>query len=173
MNKNRCPWSGAAIGAPPKCKPGRVNRKGQRVLYCADQEATAISEIRPWRGAYVSVCRAKTSKVLHIVDLSKPIAWPNPFLDHDLRYKLDVAGILKTFAEQLSHPLARDDDEKHDYVPCQYLSDRIRGARFDGIRYLSALGREGTNVALFEPTSAEILDSSLAVVTDLNVEYEF
>ncbi len=51
------PYSGDAIGAPPpeKARPGRANPTGKVVLYCADQEETAIAEMRPARGEYVSI----------------------------------------------------------------------------------------------------------------------
>ena len=53
----REPYQGDDIGAPPteKARAGRVNVDRQRVLYCADQEPTAIAEVRPPRGFYVSV----------------------------------------------------------------------------------------------------------------------
>jgi hypothetical protein len=68
-------FEGAAIGAPPpeKAKPGRANVKGDVVLYVADQEVTAIAEVRPWRGRIVSVARVGIVRDLH-----RPLARARP-----------------------------------------------------------------------------------------------
>lgn len=71
------PFESADIGAPPpeRAKPGRANAEGEVVLYAADQEATAIAEVRPWRGLLVSVVEVRVTRNLRLVDLSKP---PHP-----------------------------------------------------------------------------------------------
>lgn len=168
----RKPWSGVDIGAPPihKCKPGRVNRMTQRVLYSTEQESTAVSEVRPSRGAIVSVCGLKVLKSLRVADLAKRIASPNPFLSRGLRHNLEVSAVLNEFSHQLASPLARSDDLE-DYLPCQYIADRIRAAGLDGIRYRSALVPAGTNVVLFDPDAAQVLQSSLVRVTEVSVTY--
>jgi RES domain-containing protein len=64
------PFKGADIGAPPpdKAKPGRANTEGDVVLYVADQETTAVGEVRPWRRSVVSVAELRTNRDLKIVD---------------------------------------------------------------------------------------------------------
>lgn len=165
-------FAGTDIGAPPAgtAKPGRANRGGQSVLYLADQEKTAIAEVRPARGLLVSVCKVKTQLDLQIVDLSAPITYPNPFTTAALRYEMEVVDLLNAFAWELSNPLQREDDPT-DYVPCQKLCESIQQANFDGIRYPSALNPAGTNVVFFNPSVAEILDSKLVEVIETNVDY--
>jgi len=55
-NEERLPWDGTEIGAPPadKASAGRANAAGQVVLYVADEEKTAVSEVRPALGFCVS-----------------------------------------------------------------------------------------------------------------------
>src|SRR5262249_46402203 len=52
------PYSGGAIGAKAaeEFQAARANRDGQRVLYCAALEHTALCEVRPSIGEWVSVC---------------------------------------------------------------------------------------------------------------------
>lgn len=165
------PYSGTDIGAPPKCEPGRVNDAHQRVLYCADQEATAISEVRPIRGECISVCSIRLTTSIKIADLAYGLVPPNPFITHNLRHELEIHDILRAFAHQLAQPLDRRDDDS-DYVPCRYLANRIRRAGLGGIRYRSAMLRNGSNVVLFDPANGDILPSKLVRVADIKVQYE-
>lgn len=58
-------YQGVDIADPPatKASAGRANRKGQVVLYCADQEETAIAEVRPARGNVVSLAGSTSSGI--------------------------------------------------------------------------------------------------------------
>ena len=61
---DRQPFQGDEVGAPPpqKAHAGRASVEGQRVLYCADQEATAVAEVRPARGHYVSIANVRLNR---------------------------------------------------------------------------------------------------------------
>ena len=39
---------------------------GKPVFYCADQEGTAVAEVRPARGEYVSVAKVSAIKELNL-----------------------------------------------------------------------------------------------------------
>ena len=166
------PHLGAAIGAPPpeSASPGRASAKGRVVLYCADQEATAVAEVRPARGEYVSVAEVCVAENLEFLDLVTEPEWPNPFTDDAVNYWVEFAGLLSAFAEQLSKPL-RSRDDPTDYIPSQKLAELIQKARVDGIRYPSAMAPSGTNVVLFDPLVVHIGTSRLVEVTETNVEY--
>ena len=165
-------FQGDEIGAPPtqKAKAGRVNIEGQRVLYCADQEATAVAEVRPPRGFYVSVASLTVNREVRILDLAKGPPGVNPFITNTLRWDVEVQSLLIAFAEEMSLPLERDDDPAH-YRPSQRLADFIRGARYDGIRYPSALQTDGTNVVFFDPAVATIGDSKLVKITESTLKF--
>lgn len=132
----RQPFNGADIGAPPseKARAGRASVDGQRVLYCADQEATAVAEVRPARGFYVCVVPVTLNREVRILDLAHGTQEINPFTTDTLRWDVEIQSLLEAFAEEMSRPLERDDDKTH-YVPCQRLADYIREAHYDGIRY--------------------------------------
>lgn len=86
------PYCGDAIGAPPseQAGPGRANSKGKVVLYCADQEETAIGEMRPARGEYVSIAEVHARKELELLDLATEPTSPNPFTDESINYEVVV-----------------------------------------------------------------------------------
>jgi len=169
----RQPYQGDEIGAPPteKAKAGRVNLDRQRVLYCADEEATAIAEVRPPRGFYVSVTSVTLNREVRILDLAQRSPEINPFITETLRWDVEIESLLNAFAKEMSLPLERDDNPAH-YRPCQRLANYIREARYDGIRYPSALHPDGTNVVFFDPGVATIGESKLVRITETTLRYE-
>lgn len=64
---------------PERAGPGRANGNGKVVLYCADQEGTAVAEVRSARGEYVSVAEVRAARELEILDLVSDPEWPNPW----------------------------------------------------------------------------------------------
>ena len=165
------PHSGAGIGAPPpeRAKAARANPEGKIVMYCADQKATAVAEIRPARGEYLSVGEVRANRELKILDLATEPESPNPFTDEAVNYEVEFAALLAAFAEELEKPL-RITDDPTDYIPSQKLTDLIERAGVDGIRYPSAMFPGGTNVVLFDAKAADIGPSRL-VVTETKVSY--
>jgi hypothetical protein len=168
------PFEGADIGAPPreKTRPGRANAEGEICLYTADQEPTAIAEVRPWRGLLVSVVDMTLARTLRLVDLSKIPPPSNPFIDEAPQYERELEDLLMTFGGELGRPLRRADDPR-DYMPCQKLVRHIReSGLYDGIRYPSAMVNGGTNVVLFNPMSAQIGPSKLIEVREMAISYD-
>lgn len=167
------PHQGLAMGAPPpkKAGPGRANAKGKVVLYCADEESTAVAEVRPARGEYVSVAEVRAIKELEILDLTTEPEWPNPFTDDAVTYRVEFAGLLAAFAEELSKPL-RSRDDPTDYIPSQKLVELIQTARVDGIRYPSAMAPSGANIVLFDPLVGYIGTSRLVEIVETKVAYQ-
>lgn len=169
------PFSGSEIGAPPpdKARPGRANAKGKIVLYCADQEGTAVAEVRPAKGEYVSVAEVSAIKELMILDLVTNPEPPNPFTateEFDVNYWAELNQLLIAFGEQLEKPL-RSRDDLTDYIPSQKLAERIENSLADGIRYPSAMEPGGTNVVLFDPSKVEIGPSRLVEIESVHIEY--
>jgi hypothetical protein len=172
-NEERLPWSRAEIGAPPseKAKAGRANTEGQRVLYVADQEKTAVSEIRPALGFYVSVADLTLRRDCRVLDLTKEMAEISPFDGESVGWHIEIRELLNRLGEEMSRPLERVDD-KTLYIPCQKLAEYIRQNRFDGIRYPSALNPGGSSVVFFDPEVAQVGGSKLVHVTEVKFEYE-
>lgn len=168
------PYRGVDIGAPPPGsvkKPGRANEVAEVVLYCADDELTTVAECRRPRGYLVSVCSLSLKREARILDLTVSLEPINPFTTDSLLYESEVRELLAAFGEEMSRPLERDDDESH-YVPSQRLVHYVRDAKYDGVRYPSALNPQGKNLVFFDPAIAEIGDSKLVRITEANLKYE-
>jgi RES domain-containing protein len=170
----RLPWTGnVECGAPPadKATAGRANSSGERVLYAADQEETAVAEVRPALGHVVTLAEFQVVADLRVVDLVSPIEDPDPFEDETVVYDVEIAGLLRSFAIALGTPLARGDDPNL-YLPSQKLCREIREAGYDGIRYPSAMKEGGSNLVLFDPARVDFMRSRLVKVTAVEVKYE-
>jgi hypothetical protein len=172
-NEERLPWSGTEIGAPPatKATAGRANAEGQVVLYVADQEKTAVSEVRPALGFYVSVGNLRLRRDCRILDLTKDLPELNPFRAESIAWHIEIRELLNRLGEEMSRPLERADDTTL-YIPCQRLADYIRQNHYDGIRYPSALNPGGSSIVFFDPAMAQVEDSRLVRVTEVRFEYE-
>ena len=170
---------------PPINSPqseGRINPLGISCLYLADSAKTAISEVRPWKGAHVSVARFKTCRDLRIVDCTKHAGgnsgrwglWMSrPVGDSDKLEKMTQeeisefvwADIDASFSQPIGHQ-----DERTSYIPTQIIAEKFRRLGFDGIKYKSSTGKEGHNIALFNVADAKITNRHLFKVS--SIEYE-
>ena len=72
----RQPWLGSDIGAPPPLNAGigRLNRAGVSMLYLASDSYTAIAEIRPHPGHYISLGGFRSVEPLRLADFNPNIA---------------------------------------------------------------------------------------------------
>jgi RES domain-containing protein len=172
-NQERLPWSGTEFGAPPvpKARAGRANAEGQVVLYVADEEKTAVSEVRPAHGFYVSVGNMTLRRDCRVLDLTKVLPELNPFEGESIGWHIEIRDLLNRLGEEMSQPLERADDLTL-YLPCQRLAEYIHQNHYEGIRYPSALNPGGSSIVFFDPEVAEIGESKLMKVTAVNFEYE-
>ena len=161
------------MGAPPAemAKRGRANPAGIAYLYVAEQEETAVAEIRPYVGAKVSIARAIPKDALKLADLTKVHCIPSPFGLTDLADRIRRNALLNILNEELARPVNPDESEV-EYVPTQYLAEVILNAGFDGIRFKSAVSPGGTNVVFFKPADLEIQsDTRLVEILSVAIEY--
>jgi RES domain-containing protein len=173
-DRGRSPWDARRLGAPPpsKAKAGRANVKGTPVFYAADNEETAISEVRPALGHIVSVGTFRLKQSHNILDLAQPITLGNPFSSTDAWEAEEMGEYLQAFGAELARPLTRDDRPTRDYKASQVLCRTIRRAGYGGVRYPSAMRQGGTNVVLFDPRAARLIDARLVEITSLSLAYE-
>lgn len=171
--RRREPHSRLDIGAPSadKARNARASKEGEVVFYAADDEATAVAEIRPAQGEFVSVGTFRTARPLRLLDLSKEPRPLNPFTEKDLGFLMGYYDLLQMLGDQMAKPLEWNDDQR-DYIPCQNLSQAIRDAGYDGIRYPSAMHPAGTNVVLFDPAVVTFETSRLVKVAEVKVSYK-
>jgi hypothetical protein len=162
--KHRCSYK------PERMKPcrnragdGRTNPRGIPCLYMATRKNTAILEVRPLIGSYVSIARFRLSRDIEIINCAKDHF---SLLDEDLRITLGKSREEKLEQNEkmvwgeinraFSQPSQRE-DESVDYVPTQILAEAFKSKGFGGIAYKSNFGENGFNVALFDLAAADII----------------
>ena len=153
-------------------KEGRTNPKGISVLYLATHEETAMSEVRPWIGSFVSCAIFKTKRPLRIVDFS---VYHN--VSHETIYDTEQdpsereKAVWMNIDQAFSEPTTLT-DEAADYVPTQILAELFKAEGYDGIAYKSAFGDNGYNTVLFDPNDAELTFCRLHQAKSIKVEFE-
>jgi len=152
-------------------REGRANSKGIPCLYVASDEKTAVSELRPWIGAYATVASLRTVRGLRLIDCrgkkkaKRVLRYARPPSQEEVNrtvwLEIDLA-----FAE----PVDRTDD-RADYAPTQVLAEMFRELGYDGIAYRSSVGG-GYNVAIFDLNAAAVVERGLVRVSRLTVKFE-
>lgn len=163
-----------------RAKEGRANPVGIPVLYIGSNLDTAISEVRPWVGAEVSVARCKILRPLRTLDLSLGHGQSSFTL---VNFDCHMTGTEPSAAEKksavwtdidnaFSRPVTLSDDAAN-YVPTQILAELFRSQGYDAIAYKSQFGEdEGFNIAVFDPSAVEIVACAPYKVKSIKVEAE-
>lgn len=155
--------------APPAeyATAGRANPRGISYLYCATNEPTCVAEIRPWKGATVTVAHLMQKKELKLAGLLSlqisPFGFESPY------EILEISKILTSFIEELSTPVDPNKSEI-EYLPTQYITELIKIRGFDGIIFDSAMG-PGNNVVIFNENNVEL--KSIHTIEINNIEYTY
>lgn len=152
-----------------RAREGRANPKGIPYLYLATHDKTAVSEVRPWVGVYVSLAQLRTTRELRILnctteDNSLVIYFSEPSADE--RERAVWRDVDLAFAE----PVTRTDDYG-EYVPTQIIAEFFRKQGFDGLAYRSSLG-PGHNVVLFDLAGADVINCSLVEIKAVDLRFD-
>jgi len=169
---------------PERMKPcprfasdGRANPRGIPYLYLATEKKTAILEVRPWIGSYVSIARFQIVKDSKILNCTKDdlnfinLTWER---HRKSTYKVKAEDCEKMVWSEInrafSTPSQREDNSV-DYAPTQMLSEFFKTQGFGGIAYKSSFGENGFNIALFDIDAADIVGRvSLCRVDDIDIK---
>lgn len=154
---------------------GRVNSRGIPCLYLASDSKTAMAEVRPWVGSYVSLAQFKVMRDCTVVDCSLDkkrgmfLAMVGEPSEPDAATR--EAGVWGDIAHAFSKPVILD--EPHlDYVPTQVLAEAFRSHGYDGIVYGSLLHEGGKNIALFDVATAELINCGLYQTKSVAFEFD-
>lgn len=157
---------------PHKGKEGRANPKGISYLYLANDENTALAELRPSLGQYISSAQFQVQRYLKVVDCySVPRHYThiqcifNPPLSQEEIGNAVWSMINEAFTRPVTNA-----DEASDYVPTQILAELFKSAGFDGVCFKSSMGI-GYNFILFNLGDAELLNCT--VMATKSVSYTF
>jgi len=152
------PYSDSEIKSPPVhlASEGRLNRARVSILYLASDRETAVAEVRPHPGHLVSTAKFISSEPLKIADLTtKDVR--NYLSDQ----RLEDLRLIFSFNTLLNLPVPPDKREY--YLITQLLSDCVREAGFEGVRFQSSLGA-GDNIACFATKKFSLVAGSEKVL---------
>ena len=146
---------------------GRVNPRGIPCLYLSTQRDTALAEVRPWIGSFVSVAQFEVMRDQNLLncttdDPSYRIYFDEPGAAD--RETANWAAIDRAFARPVTV-----DDSVSAYEPTQILAELFKSEGFEGIAYRSSLG-DGHNIALFDLDAAELHGCMLMTVDKVRLE---
>ncbi|MGV3570355.1 MAG: RES family NAD+ phosphorylase [Ramlibacter sp.] len=166
------PYQLSEMGAPPAhgAKSGRINPEGIPYLYLAEAAETAIAEVRPWKGAYVSV---------GIFQIKRPVRCADTSIPNDKVFGLQFPETDEYMGEWfMSYFLATHyfgspahNDDRFAYFASQYIAERVRNRGCGALVYPSVLREGGKNYALFDPATAECVQVIDYGVTGVTYDY--
>ncbi|OGW20156.1 MAG: hypothetical protein A2X55_02475 [Nitrospirae bacterium GWB2_47_37] len=143
--KEQIPFPAENMGPPPHhlAKAGRINPEGIPYLYCAGDLDTAGAELRPWKGAHLTIGEVEINNDLPIADLT---------LDcNDETWDLFFEEFAESFSIQWPPEL------KLNYLITQYFSEHFKAVGLRGIKYKSEFNIGGENYSLFYEEDYEIV----------------
>jgi hypothetical protein len=151
---------------PGKVSDGRANPRGIACLYLASKAETAILEVRPLIGTYVSVAQFRARRELRLVDCAQDkIGF---LLNRSPSAEETEKAVWSDMNRAFSAPVQRG-DESLDYIPTQILAETFKSLHYDGVGYKSGYGEDGLNAALFDLAAADLVTCGLYRVKDVSV----
>lgn len=168
---NISPFEKDKMGKPPRkmSSSGRANPRGISYLYTASDEGTAISEVRPWKSAIVSVISITPTRSLKVIDLTLS-RLSSPFHSADLRKDIELDRLLESLSNEFSKPVSPFDGDI-DYLPTQYIAELIKTEGFDGFKFKSSLSF-GYNYVFFKENHFDFKEPSLHIVENVIVKHK-
>ena len=160
------PFSGKEIDRPPLklATEGRFNRARVSLLYLASNVETAVAELRPHPGHFVSTAKFRLNRDLRVANFAK----------HDIRNflsdsRLEELRRILSIADVLNVPV--QPEHRVLYAATQLFADALRSEGFEGITYKSSLGA-GTNLACFVDGVFEMVKGSEGVQDVISLQYQ-
>lgn len=169
-------WSERMKPLRDSATEGRANPKGIPALYLATDPETAIAEVRPWKGAYVSVAMFKMSRKLRVVNCITDNTKHDYYSQIELKHRqLDLPSgewegyiwfhIDNAFAQPITV-----NDRVADYAPTQIIAELFKVHGYDGIACRSSVSNTGHNIVLFDLDVAEPVQCQLFRVHEIKFE---
>lgn len=147
-------------GAPPskKASAGRCNSEGVAYLYAAQEEHTAVAEIRPYVGDTISVATLQPKRDLRLVNL-----------DYDPSATVSGAEFFYNEIQQEFACVNRG--QKTDYLITQYIAALVEYSGYDGLCFRSSLVEDGTNYLIFQPGDCKAVSSKICYLKGVQYQY--
>ena len=114
--------------------PNRASPSGISYMYLAEDEITAIAEIKGHVGDDITVAQFQAKNELKIFSFGEK----TPILDRlcEENDDFDYGGFLYMLTDAFAMPVNKSAEEE--YLPCQYFAEYCKKKGFSGIRYFSS-----------------------------------
>lgn len=147
-------------GAPPPdlASAGRCNSEGVAYLYAAQEEHTAVAEIRPYVGDTISIAVLHPKRDLRLVNL-----------DYDPSAMICGSEFFYNEIQQEFSQVNKG--QKNDYLITQYITSLIEHSGYDGLCFRSSLVEDGTNYVVFQPNNCEAVSSKICYLRGVQYQY--
>jgi hypothetical protein len=144
------------LGPPPAplAAAGRMNARGISVFYGANNQKTAIAEVRPPVGSQVAVAQFEIIRKLRLLDLTalSDVRVTGSLFDFGLAGRMAGAVFLRSLSGRITSPVMPD-DEPFEYLATQAIADFLAteaSEPIDGIIFPSVQAAgDVLNVVLF------------------------
>jgi hypothetical protein len=161
------------MGSPPNllASSGRANPIGIAYLYVASTLNTALSEVRPHKGDFVTIADFHVRDSLKLVDLRDPKKSIIPFIYSEAELKNIYSGLnlLEILGLELTKPISQHKAQL-EYLSSQYLCEFIKSQGYNGVLYKSSLG-DGDNYAIFDESKLTGASTSVVEVTEVEINH--
>jgi len=166
-----CPFSSERMKpVSHMAREGRANPKGIPYLYLSTDRDTAMAEVRPWIGSYISVGQFKVLKNLKLINctVKQKKGFSFYFKEPSAKEKEEAvwAGIDSSFSKPVE-----PNDSIADYVSTQIIAELFKNNGYDGIAYKSSLGK-GHNIVLFDLNAADLINCFLFEVKKVSLDFK-
>lgn len=148
---------------------GRANAKGIPYLYLSTDKETAMAEVRPWIGSYISISQFKLIKDVTLVTCVSEDKGYKIYFKEPKPQKREIA-VWKDIDKAFSRPVSQNENIA-DYVPTQIIAEFFKNNGLDGIAYRSSLGN-GHNLALFNIDVADSINLSLYEASEVRFNFK-
>jgi len=169
------PYGVEAPLGPARMKPrancareGRANPKGIPYLYLATHDKTAVSEVRPWIGEYVSLAQFALKRDARVINCTTE-NHSMMIYSHEPAPEERERRVWRDIDRAFSQPVTSDDDTAV-YAPTQVLAEYFREHGLDGVAYRSSVG-PGHNLAFFDIEVAVQKNCNLVQIDNMNLEF--
>jgi hypothetical protein len=168
ISADRGGFSKDDMGAPSRDKrsAGRINPEGIGVLYLSSDVKTVLNEVRASVFDYVTIGTFQNTRDIRVVNLSG-VAQTSPFLyEGELEQFAANRKVFQEIAAEIAKPLRRSDSPL-EYLSTQYITEFIKSENYDGVEYASTLKQGGNNVAVFDETLFDCVDTQTVEVSKI------
>lgn len=157
---------------PYRGREGRGNPKGISYLYLSNDENTALAELRPHLGQYLSSAQFEIQRNLRLVDcysVPRHYSYIECIFNPPVSQEEIGNAVWSMINEAFTKPVTNADDAS-DYVPTQILAEFFKSQGYDGVCCKSSMGR-GHNFILFQLDAAEVVNCTVMETKSVNFEF--